>query len=164
MKLDRSYQNAILQRLSDEYPTYDNVREFVEQLASQDIDKYLANITYLQEHELVSDAIECRVSCDGIMSFGLQPHPRITKKGLDFLMDDGGLSATLDVKTIKIHPDSIKALLIDRITNSPSAQKDKSALIEYIKSIPASAAQRLLEKLLDKGLDRAIQTGIDLLM
>ena len=163
MKLDRSYQKEILQRLSEEYPTYDTAIEYVKQLTSQDNKKYIANVLYLQNHGLVSDAIIWQCSPDGLVSIGVMPFPQITDKGLDFLMEDGGLSAILEVKTIKIHPDSIKALLIERISQCSAPQEEKDAMIESVKNIPAMVAQKSLDKLLDIGLDRAIQIGVDLL-
>ena len=48
---------------------------------------------------------------------------RITAKGIDFLEDDGGLSAILGVVTVKLHADTLREMLAKKIDAS-SASSD----------------------------------------
>lgn len=77
---------------------------------------------------------------------------KISAKGLDFLADDGGLSAILGVVTVRLHEDTIKSLLIDRVRQSPGDATIKGKLIDAIKKQPAEALSTLTTKLLEEAL------------
>ena len=64
----------------------------------------------------------------------------ITAKGIDFMMQDGGLSAILNTKIVKLHPDTIRDLLQNRI--QASSLENKEELIDKIKSIPIESRQK----------------------
>ncbi|EIR5426104.1 hypothetical protein LW795_005216, partial [Salmonella enterica] len=50
--------------------------------------------------------------------------PAITHKGIDFIRDDGGLGAILNVQTVKFHDSTITALEdIIRVANLPDEKK-----------------------------------------
>lgn len=88
-----------------------------------DHNNYYANMLYLEEHGLI---------CSGITkhneSFSYsQKNISITAKGIDFIQRDGGLSAILNVQTIKFHRDTV--LVIEdliAISNMTEAQKNKA--------------------------------------
>ncbi|CAK7025647.1 hypothetical protein [Saezia sanguinis] len=81
----------------------------------------------------------------------------ITSKGIDFLKDDGGLGAILNVVTVKFHDDVIK-LLSEKISNSPEIpQQDKKKFLDQLRSLPSDAIKHLVMKLLDKGLENIPQ-------
>ena len=52
-------------------------------------------------------------------------NPGITAKGLDFLEDDGGLSAILGAITVKLDPDDLRALIAARIEESDLPTRTK---------------------------------------
>ncbi|HAS1933425.1 TPA: hypothetical protein I4D67_24840 [Enterobacter hormaechei] len=83
----------------------------------------------------------------------------ITEKGIDFLLDDGGLSAILKVQTVRLHNDTIIALEdIIRVANMPEDQKN--GLISKLRELPADAIKHLTLQLLTQGalnLPSAIQ-------
>lgn len=68
---------------------------------------------------------------------------RITATGLDFIADDGGLSAILGVVTVKLHEDTIKELMIAKIEQSQADPSVKGNLIARLKSLPADAMKEL---------------------
>ncbi len=152
MLLSREYQLSILQSMFEEYPDLKNTAVLLNKLEEENYDKFVANIVYLQEHELIKpfisitsyddmgEAMITNMSCQGI-----------TAKGIDFMMQDGGLSAILNTRIVKLHPDTIRDLLQNRI--QASNLENKEELIDKIKSIPIEAAKILLDKLLDKGLE-----------
>jgi hypothetical protein len=89
------------------------------------------------------------------MSTYLFSEPTITAAGMDFLADDGGLSAILGTVTIKFHDDTLKQMIEAKILSSEADQKDKSQMISELRSLPASAIKHLTMKLLDLGLEHA---------
>lgn len=144
--LDRDFQRQILQGLSEVYPQTADLRSF-----SQDRDQRQIqyNLYYLCEHGLVHATWQTFM--DGEVHF---MNPRITAKGIDFIADDGGLSAVLGVVTVKLHEETIKALLIQKVKDSNANETVKASLIAKIKDAPAEALGKLAEKALDSGLDQ----------
>ena len=90
MQLDRELQLTLLQELRDNFPN----DVAVHRLASYSEDRqFLGNLIYLREHGLVSGEITAVISVGG--SIKSMPWAIITAAGLDFIEDDGGLSAIL---------------------------------------------------------------------
>jgi hypothetical protein len=71
---------------------------------------------------------------------------------MDFLADDGGLSSILGVVTVKLHEDTLKQLIGQRITESDLPAPEKSKLLEQLKTLPGEAIKHLTLKLVDAGL------------
>ena len=46
--------------------------------------------------------------------------------GIDFLTDDGGLSAILGVVTVKLHSDTIQALIAAKIDQAEISDSEKA--------------------------------------
>jgi hypothetical protein len=123
MNLDRTYQRALLEEVAAGYPWLVNFRKRFDN--DDDANKYLANAFYLEEHGLLKDT--------------LSMEPRITHKGLDFLADDGGLTTILGVVTVKLHEDTLKDLIGQKIAESDLPAPEKSRLLDQIKALPAEA-------------------------
>ncbi len=141
--LNRGAQHAILEGLQNVYPQAVNVS------GNDGPDHvYRVNIAYLEEHGLVAvkwhDGMRERVP---VMA-------KITAKGLDFLQNDGGLGAILGVVTIKLHDDTIRKLLIQKVEASGAEDGVKTSLIAKIKELPAEALGSITQRALDAGLDR----------
>jgi len=79
----------------------------------------------------------------------------ITAKGLDFLADDGGLSAILGTLTVKLHEETIRELLLQRVTDSDLSNEEKSMLREQLKSMSSEALKSLTKSLVEKGIQYA---------
>lgn len=73
----------------------------------------------------------------------------INNRGIDFIEDDGGLSAILGVVTIKLHADTIKALIQQKIDNSDVSESEKSALKTALSKIGDAALATLTEKAIE---------------
>ena len=54
--------------------------------------------------------------------------PKITAKGVDFIRDDGGLSAILSVQTVKLHEDTLKELLSIAIQQAKLPEPEKESI------------------------------------
>ncbi|AWD06201.1 hypothetical protein AM407_15865 [Klebsiella aerogenes] len=86
-------------------------------------DDFLANLLYLEEHGLIVSGV--RPVEDGYRYNTKQI--KITAKGVDFIQQDGGLSAILSVQTIKFHRDAVVVLEdLIALSNMSDEQKDKA--------------------------------------
>jgi hypothetical protein len=81
--------------------------------------------------------------------------PTITAQGLDFLQDDGGLSAILGTVTVRFEADTLKALLTAKIEGSDLPEADKSNLRELLKEAKSEALKEVSKRLVDWAIDNA---------
>lgn len=151
-KLDRNLQLHILTRLAALAPYgSDDVDKDV---APPDIDEdiLLTNLVYLEEHGLIDLGYKRSASLGGPTRYVEVGGTKITAKGQDFLLGDGGLSAILGVVTIKIHDDTLKTLIEAKILHSDLAPPDKKRWIDQLRELPAETTKHLVLKLVDLGL------------
>lgn len=147
MDLDRALQREMLEQMAKVYPESFDLHQY-QQGGKISHDDLVANLVYLKEHEL----IDMRVLAGSGGPASLGP-PRITAKGLDFLADDGGLTAILGVVTVKIHDDTLRQLLANRIDQMPGNEAEKAPLRQALKELPAAAGKALLDKLVTTGVE-----------
>lgn len=145
--LDRAFQRELLEDLRNLYPQPADLKRTYGQ---QTDNRLLVNLAYLDEHGLID--FKSQSFMDG--TIGLHS-AKITARGMDFIADDGGLSAILGVVTIKLHEDTIKALLIQKVEATDGDATVKASLIAKIKAIPSEALGTLTQRALDEGLDHA---------
>ncbi len=151
MKLDRELQRSILQVLADAYPYGSSATlKAIDQLGEEEM--LIANMLYLEEHGLLKAGVMRALG--GKVLFN-SAQLKITAKGLDFLADDGGLSAILGVVTIKIHDDTLKSLIEAKILQSDLPQPDKKRWLDQLRELPAETTKHLVLKLVDMGLANA---------
>jgi hypothetical protein len=144
MKIDRDVQKRILIALAEMYPKHADSRKL--EICTDD--EFFANIHYLKEHGL-ADFSTRGVDTNGRMAYAAVA----TAKGIDFLADDGGLSAILGVVTIKIHDDTLKAIVASKIDGSSLPVEEKNRLANQLKDLPGEATKHLVLKLIDAGLE-----------
>lgn len=144
MLLDRELQRRILKGLAEIYPSA--AQSLLKDL-SADTDAGIANLVYLREHGMVSGEL---VRLQSHIRPGKQ---KITAKGLDFLADDGGLSAILGVVTVRLHQDTIRLLVTQKIEDSDLPEEEKRPLLQAVRELPGEAIKHLTTKLLDLGMD-----------
>ncbi|MFM9895759.1 hypothetical protein [Achromobacter xylosoxidans] len=148
MEMNRDLQRQILQELADCYPSaYGHP---IQTLApTKDQSEIITCLLYLAEHGLLRHGLdEDDEGWNEVVGT-----TRITARGLDFLADDGGLSAVLGVVTIRLHSDTIKDLIEAKIAQSDLAPADKKRWIDQLRSLPADATKHLVQRLVEKGLD-----------
>jgi hypothetical protein len=150
MKLDRAYQLELLNMLSESYPSPFFDPKMGKGMDADQKHRYVANMCYLAEHGLVESGVHPTI--DGLYSLS---SPSITAKGMDFLADDGGLSAILGTVTIKFHDDALKALIETKIMTSEIDPQDKKKWSDALRELPAESTKHLTMKLLDSGLAHA---------
>lgn len=144
-RLDRISQRLILETLADEYPEAVSVKQLYGTIEAY---KLTPNISYLEEHGLV------RASYSGDKELGHSATvASITHKGLDFIQDDGGLGAILDVLTVKLHEDTLKAIIESKVLASDLPEPEKKRFLDQLRELPGEATKHLVLKLLDAGMD-----------
>ncbi|AZI13561.1 hypothetical protein [Avibacterium paragallinarum] len=163
MKLDRTIQKEILLKLAETYP-HPNGENLVHYIKNKreytgfneyPYDYIVANLFYLQEHQLV-DGFSIKYALGGTSIENFYS-ARLTNKGADFLLDDGGLSAILGTITIKFHEDTIKSILSTKIESSSLPKEEKSSLLNILKGLSGKALERVITKLVDLGFENADQ-------
>lgn len=148
MPIDRLFQNKILNIAAKCYPANVNY-ELDELFRDAEEHKIAANLCYLAEHKLIKDK-PIEISIDGFISLG---NICITHRGLDFLAEDGGLSAILNVVTVKFEADTLKAILENRINQSDLDPESKQSMIDSLRELPAESIKHLTTELITRGLD-----------
>lgn len=148
--MNKELNNEILSKLSSSFPnaiTYINDVLDISLYESKDIFRSLA---YLKEHSLITYKV-CGTlgqhSFDDMLSFA------ITSKGLDTLLEDGGLSAELNTVTLKLDEESLKALLMLRINDTEMNLTQKQRIQEAIKDMPAESLRVVYAKILGAAFD-----------
>ena len=138
-------------KLRDAYPEFVEIGQFlgVADRTNQ------ANLFYLAEHHLIKPEAERTV-------FGVPRQmltAQITAQGLDFLEDDGGLGAILNIVTVRMDAESIKALLETRIRESNLSKEQKDSVVTKIKGFSGDILRAVVIKLIEKGIERPDQLG-----
>lgn len=150
MKLDRALQREILELLSDHYAGNRQDVFAQTEMTEEEDDKYTTNLLYLEAHGLIESGLEQFM--DGTWG---SAGARITARGLDFLADDGGLTAILGTVTVKLHDDTIRELVALRIEQSDLQPDEKTGLLSQLKALRGESMKHLTMKLLDAGLENA---------
>jgi hypothetical protein len=142
--LDRAVQRQILELLEKRYP---HGAVPVQELG---LDTVMAakNLRYLEEHGLCEGGIA--VGTGDYIQFG---QSTITAAGLDFLADDGGLSAILGVVTVRLHADTIKDLIRAKIETSPMLPEEKSKPRKAIDGLSEAGLKEATTGLVKIGLN-----------
>jgi len=152
MILNRQLQLEILEVVSKSYPHYMQWSSpaLVKIYAEFDSKLVDANATYLIEHGLICTSPSPKRFG---FNYGEGAGIKITVKGLDFLEQDGGLSAILGTVTVKLHADTIRDLLETRIMESQLPVAEKKRFVDQLKELPGEALKTLTNKLIEKACD-----------
>jgi hypothetical protein len=96
LKLNRTMQRKVLEVCAAIYPEQIDPMALLAACNVEDSEPFMANVAYLAEHGLV----DCKVRriINGPAALGVC---MITARGLDFLADDGGLTAILGTRVVK---------------------------------------------------------------
>ena len=122
MNIDRKLQLDVLQFCRDAYPGRAADAELP---CHPDLQ---ANLVYLSEHELIYGTL-----VNGNVELR---NPGITAKGLDFLEDDGGISAILRTITVKMDREDLRILIAARVEASDLPSEEKTTLSRAMRSLP----------------------------
>lgn len=128
----RALQNEILRLASDTYPAFcrwklneiPDLKIKYPVIFSSSTDQLWKEVNYLQGHGLLvlDSACSHNPGIEGIIGF-----IKATTNGIDFMLNDGGLGAILNVQTIKFHRDAVVVLEdLIAISNMSDEQKEKA--------------------------------------
>lgn len=144
MEIDRALMREILENVAAARP-----RAFsIQQVYGRRPDVTNA-VEYLCGHELLD--------AKRFDTFGAQPcylSARITQKGIDYLTADGGLGAELDVVTVKLHPETLAALIESTPAFRALPEAERSRLSSALRALGSKALESLVKELVVRGLDR----------
>lgn len=131
-KMDPARLRALLEQAAEAYP------ESVQLGGSPPLphpDTIDAEVRYLEQHGLIEL---------GRTNFlGGPPWHEITAKGIDFLSEDGGLSAVLGVVTVRLEAETMRALLIARAEADDSEPTVREHVLAQLRALPASTIQQM---------------------
>ena len=110
----------------------------------------MQNAYYLYEHELLKMELSRDIGGDTrVQSI------RITARGLDFLEDDGGLSAILGVVTVKFEAETLKALIDNNILKTADLPEEKKGLFRKALAVASEATlQEIMAELVRVGASK----------
>lgn len=147
---NREREVKILETIAQTYPFgYSPKNDHMPEFGGGQI--AFAELQYLQEQELIK--FKLVENLDG--SFALGSCINATKKGIDFLKKDGGLSSVLDVVTVKFNHDFI-ALITQKIKSSAElSQPQKRKFLDLLPQLRDESIKHLVMKLLDAGLENS---------
>jgi hypothetical protein len=157
MKLDREMQRRVLEHLADVYPDgdWEPHRKIEGPETKEPSAAFLATMRYLAEHELVDSGYELSEMV-GSHQWMASARSNITARGLDFLADDGGLSAILSTVTVRIDATQFAELLAAKVEQLPNlSAEERSTIAGELRKLPAKSAEKVLDKLLDWTVDHA---------
>ena len=143
--LDRDLQRTLLLQLRAPYP---GVLRSAQLRPDADRPEMLRNAAYLTEHGLI--ASEITQYLDGTIRL---QSAKLTAKGLDFLEQDGGLTAMLGVVTVRLDAETIKGLIADKIEASPLPAAEKSRLIAWLQQAGQEGLKEATKRLVVAALD-----------
>ena len=147
MILNRELLHMVLEVCAAAYPEGVNPSELADACGVAEARPFIANVLYLAEHGLVVCKLTRYLSDPS--SLGVCT---ITAKGLDFLADDGGLTAILGTVVVKLHADTIRDMLLAKAEAMALTAPEKSALRKQIENLPAAALQAATSRLAQEGL------------
>lgn len=147
-KFDRRLQKELLQILVNLYPNRMTSEEYkgVTNLFADD-NALISNLLYLEGHDLIESGLRAGVNNYSINTAGL----KITVKGIDFMQKDGGLSAILNVQTIKFHRDAV-VVLEDLVALSGMNDADKEKANSKISELTTESLKTVVQTITTAGL------------
>lgn len=143
MELNRKLQKDILIALSQVYP--DSM--LVSALPGFSHDReFMGNLFYLQEHGVIDggdirEPGQCRSMVDA----------QITKAGLDFLADDGGLKAIFGYQSVKIETSALVDSFLTLLQNNEVKDEERLAVEAKLNAMDGTALANLVLELVRRG-------------
>lgn len=145
--MDRELQSKILTLANNTHPESITPNKH-NGLSLLDKKSLASTLVYLEEHGLIKPR-SVIVSGGGYQFQSID----ITHKGQDFLADDGGLSAILNVLTVRFEAETLKAIINAKINESDLSQEQKQSMTLALEELPAESIKHLTTKLLDECVD-----------
>lgn len=78
----------------------------------------------------------------------------ITVIGMDFIHNDGGLTAILGVVTVKLHSETLSALEGKILSSEEIPPEEKTRLLDRLRSLTEEGSKTLIQEMVKAGLSR----------
>lgn len=146
---DRDLQFQILELAVNDYPSQIEDENIPQDLYEIDNKKLCANIAYLEEEGLIIGGVES--SLDGYeAAINLI---QATRHAINLLSEEGSISASLKIVTVKLHDETL-ATLRDFINQNVSDPEERKGYLQRLKGLPADATKHIVLEMLGKGLNQ----------
>lgn len=145
--IERNKLDLLLRHLASLYPESEG--DVTAAVPEMDEASSTAHVRYLYDHGLVDT--KWYKTGEGL----LYSDVALTAKGYDRVLDDGGLTAEMGVVKVKLHEDTLKALLAEAVKASAEPDSVKARLLDQIKSLPAEATKQAVLEAAKAGLQNA---------
>ena len=169
--VDRHMQLILLKSLRDNFPAFISLEGFFHNVLCSvlpdDFDdsdeeercqqSFLFNLDYLVGHKLV--ARPAPVHLKRYDHTEIPRAYRITSKGIDFLEDDGGLSAILNIVTVKFDADNIRGLVKAGLLKANVPEEKQGALKKAIQEAPGTVLQTAVSTIVGQGMSSPVETA-----
>lgn len=76
----------------------------------------------------------------------------ITSRGIDYLREDKGLSGELDIVTVRLDADTIRALICNQVDMAEGSEPEKNTLKHLVRTMSGEALKSLTGELVKAGL------------
>lgn len=150
---DRNLQFELLQLAVDSFPEsvdVSKIPEHINELKKNDIMKLVKNIVYLQKENLLESGSLERVNSGWMVFLG---NIKATKEAINLLSEEGSISESLKIVTVKLHDESL-AVIREFICQNINNPEEKKQFLQQIKQLPADATKHIVLELLGKGLNQ----------
>lgn len=146
---DRKLQFELLELAVLDYPQVIQKENIPDYLYSIDEKKLLQNIAYLQEEGMIKGGIiEVLEGQTPVLHL-----IKATKDAINLLTEEGSISASLKIVTVKLHNESL-AVIREFIQQNVNDSEEKKLFLQQIKQLPADATKHIVLELLGKGLNQ----------
>lgn len=140
--INRELQRQLLAEMAQAYPQGVDFNA----LPGEEGEKII-NLSYLGELGLCDPGLH--PSIGGLYSVS---EATINASGLDFLADDGGVSAILNTITVRLHADTIRDMLAASVDKSNATPEEKSLIKKHLADLPEKALEAATTQLVGVGL------------
>lgn len=145
-KFDRNMQLILLEEAVSVYPRQTDQDQFLNKGIFHAPEKAIANIYYLYEHGLITISHPVPAELHHILC-----SIKATKDGIDFMLQDGGLNAILNITTIKFHDDAV-SVIAEFVNKNVSNPADKQRFLHQLHGLPYETTKHIALELVSKGL------------
>lgn len=149
LTINKNFQLQILEIAANVYPKPIPPDIVPPEILNASRHKLLQNVAFLVDEGLITGGIVDLLS-------GPEVHIgtiRATNVGVKLITEEGNISASLKVITIKFHDESIAALSSFVRCNVPDPDK-QATFLQQIKALPAEGIKHISLELLSKGLSQ----------
>ncbi|WP_438381469.1 hypothetical protein ABHV46_10785 [Asaia sp. BMEF1] len=145
--MDRGLQKKLLNLMAKYYPDPMFLRE--DCIGPEEKRLIIQNLRYLHDVGLCKLNRPESISDDTMI---VQLRPTITSSGIDLLQDDGGLSAILNVVTVRFEADTLRGLIAAKIDASSEPEEKKAEAKKRLLGLKEEGLKAAVGKVVELGL------------